>query len=485
MTPLLHASDRFRQCAQVRQVFSLLGRGCVAFYPRLADLTGSVTTALLLGQCLYWTRTVLRGQSERSGWFWKTSAEWQRETGLTRREQDSARHRLRALGLLEEQRRGMPAKRWFRLDLAALGQQLGNKPPGVCAGRVGDDVDLTQSLGQPVVYWRRLHDLTGSVTAALYLSRALFWQRLALQQPQYQGSWFHRPIFHSQQILRLGRRQQEHARASLRALGLIKERAVPGLPPRLLTRLELEELAQRLAAPGAHRDAATSPLQHLRRAECSNPAVRSAALRQSEMHQSAKQECTDAPSRNEQMRQPWLAQTCIPHIQEITTEKHHPQRLRPEVVAEAAVRSIRWAEAGVGALQFPSFVLPDEQPVLAQIVGQCPEHAQTILDELAGQAQNPARRMSIANPLAYARALTQQALAGGFIPEAAMQIAAARDRRSAEEMKRQRKCEERVQRETAANDPRERRAAEAKRVECLARIRALLAPRRALQGLRA
>ena len=53
MTPLLQAGDRVQQCMQVRNVFALLGRGCVAFYPRLADLTGSVTAALLLGQCLY------------------------------------------------------------------------------------------------------------------------------------------------------------------------------------------------------------------------------------------------------------------------------------------------------------------------------------------------------------------------------------------------------------------------------------------------
>jgi hypothetical protein len=479
------AGDRFQQCAQVQQVFALLGRGCVAFYPRLADLSGSVTAALLLGQCLYWTRSVLRQQPERDGWFWKTSVEWRRETGLTRREQDSARRRLRALGLLAEQRRGMPAKRWFRLDLGALGRHLGRTAGGPYDGWTWDDSDLNRTLGQPVVYWRRLHDLTGSVSAALYLSRALFWQRLALQRPQLPGAWFHRPILQSQQMLRLGRRQQEHARATLRALGLIKERVAPGLPPRLLTRLELEILAERLAVPGADHIAARNPIQESRHPECSNPAIWSAPLRQSAVHQSANQRCTDAPNRNERMRQPWLAQSCVRHIQGITAEKHQPQTLRPEVVAKVAVRTPRVAEAGVGVLQFPSFVLPEEQAILAQIVGQCPEHAQTILDELAGQAQNPARRISIGNPLAYARALTQRALARDFIPEAAMQIAAARARRTAEKLQQQRECEERLRREAAANDPRARAAAEAERAECMVRIHALLAPRRASYGLRA
>ena len=486
MSPLAPTIDRYEQCAQVRRVFDLLGRGCVAFYPRLADLTGSVTAALLLGQCLYWTRSVTRQQPQRDGWFWKTAAEWQRETGLSRREQDSARCRLRALGLLEEHRRGMPARRWFRLDLVALRQQLDQAPGCACGGWPWDDSDLGRCLGQPVLYWRRLHDLTGSVTAALYLSRALFWQRLALQQLQPHGAWFHRPICHSQQVLRLGRRQQEHARANLRSLGLIAERVVAGLPPRLLTRLELKALAQRLASSGADCPVATCPVPGSWQAECRNPAGRSAALRQATVHESAKQGGTDAPTRYERMRQPCLAQSCISHIQRITTEKHQPQTLRPEVVAEVAtVGTARRAEAGVGVLQFPNFVLPDERPVLAQIVGQCSEHAQTILDELAGQAQNPARRNSIGNPLAYARTLTRRALAGAFIPEAAMQIAAARQRQNAEALRQRREREERHEREAAAIDPRERAAAEAKRVECLARIRTLLAPTRSRPGLRA
>jgi hypothetical protein len=485
VTSVLPANDRFKQCTQVQHVFALLGRGCVAFYPRLADLSGSVTAALLLGQCLYWTRGVLRQQPDRNGWFWKTSAEWRRETGLTRREQDSARRRLRALGLLAEQRRGMPAKRWFRLDLEALGRQLGQVYSGPCDRWLWDDTNLNRTLGQPVVYWRRLHDLTGSVSAALYLSRALFWQRLALQQPQPHGTWFDRPIFHSQQMLRLGRRQQERARATLRALGLIKERVVSGLPPRLLTRLELEMLAERLAPSGADRNAASSPLQDSRHPECSNPALWSAPLRQTAMHQNAKQRCTDAPNRNARMRQPWLAHSCIRHIQGITAEKPQPQTLRSEVVAKVDGWTARRAEAGVGVLQFPSFVLPEEQLLLAQIVGQCPDHAQTILDELAGQAQNPARSLSIGNPLAYARVLTQRALAGGFIPEAAIRIAASRARRTAEELQHQRDNEERRQREAAANDPLARAAAEAKRAECMARIHALLGPRRASYGLRA
>ncbi|MBK7080409.1 MAG: hypothetical protein IPH55_06520 [Betaproteobacteria bacterium] len=138
------------------------------------------------------------------GWFWKTAVEWRQEIGLTRREQETARCRLRALGLLEEKRAGMPAKRWFRIDVAALEQQLGPAPAAIDCGPhwIGADSALARRLGPPLVYWRRLREASGSVTAALYLSRALFWQRLALQQLKSQPEWFHRPIFQSQQILR-------------------------------------------------------------------------------------------------------------------------------------------------------------------------------------------------------------------------------------------------------------------------------------------
>ena len=134
--------------------------------------------------------------------------------------------------------------------------------------------------------------------------------------------------------------------------------------------------------------------------------------------------------------------------------------------------------------EFPNFILPAERPRLAQIVGQCPAQAQAILDELAGQAHNPARRTAIGNPLAYARTLTQRALAGEFVPEAALRVAAARAQRHAAERAQQAERADRQRAATAAADPRQRAAAAALRTECLARIRAVLAPRRESAGLR-
>ena len=68
MSPVLAPVDRFEQCTRVRAVFDLLGswlrRVLSAARP---TFTGSVTAALLLGQCLcYWTRPGRCGSSRNA-----------------------------------------------------------------------------------------------------------------------------------------------------------------------------------------------------------------------------------------------------------------------------------------------------------------------------------------------------------------------------------------------------------------------------------
>jgi hypothetical protein len=88
----------------------------IAFQRPFVDLTGSITAALMLSQALYWSRRT----KDPSGWFYKSQAEWHEETGLTRREQELARKRLRQLPFWQEQLRGIPATLHFRLDAQAL-----------------------------------------------------------------------------------------------------------------------------------------------------------------------------------------------------------------------------------------------------------------------------------------------------------------------------------------------------------------------------
>jgi len=102
----------------------LLGEGrVVAHHPCFARVFGGAACGLLLSQFWFWSGTpTVRGRD--GGWFWKPQREITDETGLTRAETETARRRLCALGVLEEERRGLPATLHFRLDTAAVQRRL-------------------------------------------------------------------------------------------------------------------------------------------------------------------------------------------------------------------------------------------------------------------------------------------------------------------------------------------------------------------------
>lgn len=119
-------------------VASLLGdREVVAFKPALARAIGSPLAALYLCQAIYWQTIAGNGQ----WWFKLRDADrneqgvivpphnrsrqsWEWELGMSRAEQESARHLLKKHELLEEHRRGVPAKLYYRVDLSRLNQFL-------------------------------------------------------------------------------------------------------------------------------------------------------------------------------------------------------------------------------------------------------------------------------------------------------------------------------------------------------------------------
>lgn len=98
----------------------------VAYHPVVAKAVGSVTAGILLSQLLYWTP---RG-GDPDGWIWKTQDQIYEETGLGRREQETARRYLVAAGVLEEKRAGVPAKLFFRIDVTALTVLIGTAKTG-------------------------------------------------------------------------------------------------------------------------------------------------------------------------------------------------------------------------------------------------------------------------------------------------------------------------------------------------------------------
>tara|TARA_R110000796_G_scaffold95459_2_gene200674 strand:+ start:14796 stop:15629 length:834 start_codon:yes stop_codon:yes gene_type:complete len=100
-------------------ILNLLDRP-IAFNRSFVDLGVGITGALMLSQCVYWsTRT-----KNSDGWFYKSREEWMEETGLTRREQETARRRLCDKGYIEESKRGVPCRVFFKLNREALENDL-------------------------------------------------------------------------------------------------------------------------------------------------------------------------------------------------------------------------------------------------------------------------------------------------------------------------------------------------------------------------
>lgn len=83
----------------------------IAFHRPFVELGLGISGALFLSQSLYWSR-----RTNASGYFYKTQDEWEAETGMSRREQETARRKLKSLGILEEKKQGVPCRVFYRIN---------------------------------------------------------------------------------------------------------------------------------------------------------------------------------------------------------------------------------------------------------------------------------------------------------------------------------------------------------------------------------
>lgn len=93
----------------------------ICIHQCLIRLTGSITAALMLTQANFITLDL---PAEAGGWFYRSIDDWEAELGLSRAEQETARKKLKDLGVLLEQRDGMPARLRFKVDGRRLLQLL-------------------------------------------------------------------------------------------------------------------------------------------------------------------------------------------------------------------------------------------------------------------------------------------------------------------------------------------------------------------------
>lgn len=103
-----------------RAVYKLLKEREVAYNAGLAKALGSVKAALVIAQLLFW-----HTKGHNPEWIYKTVEEMYEETGLSRREQETAIRICKQKGILEVKRMGIPPRRNFKVDIEKIISLLG------------------------------------------------------------------------------------------------------------------------------------------------------------------------------------------------------------------------------------------------------------------------------------------------------------------------------------------------------------------------
>lgn len=111
-----HDQDAQQQHLDPSMLLAILGERPIVFHRLYMDVTGSVSAALWLAYAIY---HIDEQGTDEQGWWSKSQADWELDTGLSRREQESARKRLSLLGVVEEQRQ-QNAPLLFRLNMPRL-----------------------------------------------------------------------------------------------------------------------------------------------------------------------------------------------------------------------------------------------------------------------------------------------------------------------------------------------------------------------------
>ncbi len=83
----------------------------IAFHPELARAFGGINEALFFQQIAYWS-----DKGDDPEWIYKSQVELEAETCLSAYQQKQARDHLKRLGVLQDARRGVPARLYYRID---------------------------------------------------------------------------------------------------------------------------------------------------------------------------------------------------------------------------------------------------------------------------------------------------------------------------------------------------------------------------------
>ncbi len=120
------------------EILRALNERPIAYYPIYRRITGSVTSAVMLSQLMYWFA------SSKADKVYKTDTEIMEETLLSERELRSAKSTIKSLPFITVTREGLPARTYYAIDwglfeeavLAVSSSELDltNRPN--CTGRI-------------------------------------------------------------------------------------------------------------------------------------------------------------------------------------------------------------------------------------------------------------------------------------------------------------------------------------------------------------
>lgn len=101
------------------EILKQTGRS-IAYRPALAKLFGGVTAEIFFEQIFYWQD---KAENQELG-VYKTQADLEEETGLSRKEQETARKKLREIGVLIETHKRLEHRIYFKINMERLDEVL-------------------------------------------------------------------------------------------------------------------------------------------------------------------------------------------------------------------------------------------------------------------------------------------------------------------------------------------------------------------------
>ncbi|WP_226883461.1 hypothetical protein [Neisseria yangbaofengii] len=205
----------------------------IVVHRSLIQITGSLKTASYLSQLLYWLRVGINVEI-RDGWIFKSIAETEEETGLTKREQGLCKDKLVELNLIQVARIGQGARLAVRVNLEALSEAICESFGLTHITQLTIEEWRKQELGfirdyfsDSIVYHLDLVWLTGDIHAAVILSNAL---HQSARHANLNNPFMMRRLYYSatikewEEATMLGYKPQQRTRTMLKNAGLLVEK---------------------------------------------------------------------------------------------------------------------------------------------------------------------------------------------------------------------------------------------------------------------